>query len=62
MKTAEQKRREAVERQADHDVLSPSEKLRKLDVRLGPQVGARREREILENELAEVSTKKKRRK
>jgi len=44
MKTKEQKKAEATQRQAQRQALSPHEQLRRLDERLGKDQGAAKER------------------
>lgn len=44
MKTKEDKHTEAREREAAHEELSPVQRIAKLDAKLGPGVGAKKER------------------
>lgn len=44
MKTKEQKKTEAAERQAEYDKLTPEEKIAKLDKKFGNGKGANKER------------------
>jgi hypothetical protein len=57
------RREEAAERQAEHNKLTILEKIKKLDMRLGPNVGAKKERaklkSLLEAEASAEETKKK---
>lgn len=44
MKTSEQKKKEALERQAEYNKLTPAQKLLKLDITFGEGKGAKNER------------------
>jgi hypothetical protein len=54
MKSKAQKRKEALERQEEHKLLSASKKILKLDLKLGGEKGAKRERSKLAVELVKV--------
>ena len=54
MKSKETKQSEALERQKAYKSLNPVEKLEALDERLGPNAGAKKERERLEAQLKEI--------
>lgn len=59
MKTKEEKRIEALERQEKYEKLSPQQKIEKLDAKLGEGKGAVKEREKLKRLQQQKSSKKK---
>ena len=50
MKSKEDKKEEAIERQAAYKELTPDQKIAKLDAKLGKGVGAKKERAKLSNQ------------
>ncbi len=58
----EQRREEAVSRQAERDSRTPEEQLEKLDLLLGVGEGAKKERARLHRIIEEVALKKRRKK
>lgn len=52
MKSKEQKAIDVQQKRTQHDLLSPREKINKLDARLGKDIGARKERLRLEFQLS----------
>lgn len=58
MKTLEQKRKEAIQRQAEYSKLTPEQKLLKVSLRLGQETGALKERSLLIAQIAKNKVKK----